>query len=42
MGCPERWRMPGDFQGKAGSGSGQCDPAVFAPVHCRRIGLSDL
>ena len=33
---------PGDIQGEAGSGSGQPDLAVNAPVHCMAVGLDDL
>jgi len=31
--------VPGETQGQAGRGS---DLAVYAPVHCRGVGLDDL
>jgi len=34
--------VPGDFQGKVGSGPGQPDLAVHVPVHCRGAGVDDL
>lgn len=42
MSCPCPCPVPRDFQGKAGSGPGQPDLAVHAPVHCRGIGTDDL
>jgi len=38
------WLMPipGDFQGKAGSGPGQPCLAVHVPAHSRGVGLDDL
>jgi len=35
QGCP----VHGDFQGKAGSGSGRPDLSVDVPVHCRGVGF---
>ena len=37
-GCP----IPGEFQGKAGSGSQQPDLAVDVPVHSMGVGLDNL
>ena len=34
--------IPVDIQGQTGGGSGQPDPAVDDPVHCKRVGLDDL
>ena len=36
-GCP----IISDIKGKTGPGSGQPDPAVDVPVHCRGVGLDD-